>query len=71
MKKQDKTSEKEINKMEISNLLDRVQNNDHKDAYQTRRMDELSENFKKDRKNIKKNQSDLKNTITKVQKKMP
>ena len=35
LKKQNKTPEKELNKMEISNLSDRVQNIDYKDAQGT------------------------------------
>ena len=35
MKEQDKTSEQELSKVAISNLLNRVHGNDHKDAHQT------------------------------------
>ena len=34
-KKQDKTAEKELNEIELSCLLDRVQSNSYKDAHQT------------------------------------
>ena len=36
-KEQDKTSEKDFNEMQKSNLPDRVQNNGHKDALQTQK----------------------------------
>ena len=33
MNKEDKVTEKELNEMEISNMLDRVQSNDYKDTH--------------------------------------
>lgn len=50
--KQDKTSEKELNEVEISNLPKRVQNNCYKLLFSPdlREVDELSANFNKDRK---------------------
>lgn len=51
MIKQAKTLEKDPSEIEISNLPDRVQSNGHKDAYKNkRRMDEHSENCKKETK---------------------
>ena len=61
MKEQNKTPEKELNKMEISNLREA--------EFKTlliRMLKELSENFnsiKKDMETIKKNQSEMKNTL--------
>ena len=62
MKEQNKTPEKELNEMEITNLSDT--------EFKTmiiRMLRKLSENFKsrtKDIEIIKKNQSEMKNTIT-------
>ena len=61
MKEQNKTPEKEPNKMEKSNLQDT--------EFKTlviRMLSELSENFNKDIGNLKKNQSEMKNTITEI-----
>ena len=68
MKEQDKTSEKELNEIEISNLPDK--------EFKVmvikmltelrRRMDEYIENFNKEISNIKNNQSELKNIITEM-----
>ena len=61
MEEQNKTPEKELNKMEISNLREA--------EFKTlliRMLKELSENFnsiKKDMETIKKNQSEMKNTL--------
>ena len=68
MKKQDITSEKELNKVEINNLPDK----EFKVMIikmlikHRRRMDEHSEKFLKELENTKKNQTALKNTITKI-----
>ena len=67
---QDKISVKELNKVEISNLP----NKEFKVMIikmlnkLRRRMDEHSENFTKELQNIKKNQTELKNTITEIKK---
>ena len=64
MKEQNKTPEKELNKMETSNLVDA--------EFKTlviRMAKELSENFnsiKKGRETIKKNQSEMKNIATEM-----
>ena len=68
MKEQDKTSGKELNKMETSNLPDK------KSKVMViklliglgRRVDELSENFNKEIEKCKKKESELKNTVTEV-----
>ena len=77
MKEQDKTTQKELNKMQISNLLDtefktlviRMLNECRG------RVDELSENFNKEMgnikmetENIKKYQVEMKDTLTKTKK---
>ena len=68
MKKQDKTWNKELSEVEISNLP----NKEFKVMIikmlnkLRRRMDEHSENFNKDLENIRKNQTELKNTITDI-----
>ena len=68
MKEQDKTSEKELNKIEISNLP----NKEFKIMIIKmftklgRKMDEHSENFNKELENIKEDQSEQKNTITEL-----
>ena len=65
VKEQDKTAEKNLNEMEISNLPDK----EFKEMVIKmltklgRRMEEHSENFNKELENIRKNQSELKNTI--------
>ena len=64
MKEQNKTPEKELNKMETSKLLDA--------AFKTlviRILSELSENFnsiKKGMETIRKNQSEMKDTLIKI-----
>ena len=68
MKKQDKTSEKELNEVEISNLLNkeskvRIIKRLNK---LRRRMNEHRENFNKELENIKKKQTEMKKTITKI-----
>ena len=65
MKEQDKTSEKELNKMEISNLPDK----EFKERCSPKLEEEWmnsSENFTKEAENIKTNQSELKNIITDI-----
>ena len=56
MKQQNKTPEKELNKMETSNLLDAEFK-----TLVTRMLSDLSENFNKELENIKKNKSEMKN----------
>ena len=64
MKEQDKSPEKELNKMETSNLLDA--------EFKTlviRMLNELSENFngiKKDMKTVKNNQSEMQDMLTEM-----
>ena len=66
MKAQNKTQKKNPNEMKISNLSDKA----FKEiitrmlAEFGRRMEELRKNFNKDLENIRKNKSELKNTIT-------
>ena len=68
MKDQYRTSEKELSGTEISNLTDKV----FKEIVirllieLRRRMDAISKNFNKDIENMKKNQSELKNTVTEI-----
>ena len=54
MKQQNKTPEKELNKMETSNLLD----TEFKTLV-TRMLSDLSENFNKELENIKRNKSEM------------
>ena len=64
MKAQHKTPEKELNRMETSNLLDAEFN-----TLVIRILKELSENFnsiKKDTETIKKNQTEMNNTLTEM-----
>ena len=65
IKEQDKTSEKELNEMEISNVPNiQFQGMIIKMLTKLgRRMDEHSENFNKEVEYTKRNQSELKNTI--------
>ena len=70
IKEQDKSSEKEINKMEVINPPDK----EYKPIVirmltdLQRRMDELSETFNKELENMKKNQSEMKKTILEMKK---
>ena len=64
-KEQDKSSEKELNRMEISNLPSKeFKEIVIKMTAIRRKWMKLTENFNKEIKNIKKNQSELKTTIT-------
>ena len=65
MKKQNKTLEKELNVTDISNVPDN-EINDYKDAQWTAEKSGRTQNFNKETENIKKNQSKLKNIITKM-----
>ena len=59
-KEQDKTSETDLNEMEISNWPDRVQNNGHKDAQWSQENNaRTSENFNRETEYIRKYQTDL------------
>jgi len=68
MREQNKTSEKELNTIHISNLP----NKEFKVTVirmlikLKRRKDKYSETFNKETENIKKNQSELKNSITEI-----
>ena len=70
MKEQYKTSEKEVNEVEISNLP----NKEFKvmiikiPSELRKRMNEHSENFNKELEHIKRNQTELKNKITEIKK---
>jgi len=68
MKEQKETSEKELNKMEIINLPDKEFKVMVLKIFMgfERKVDELSEYFKKDIENVKKKQSKLKYTIIKM-----
>ena len=60
-------SEKELNKMKISNLSERVQGNGHKDAHWTTDTNGYTQwEFQERDKDIKKDQPELKNTITEM-----
>ncbi|VFV39055.1 Hypothetical predicted protein, partial [Lynx pardinus] len=71
-KEQEKSSEKELNETEISNMSDK--------EFQVvivkiftgleKRVKDLSETLKKEIEHIKKNQSELKNTMTEIQNKL-
>ena len=72
MKEQEKNPE-ELSEVDISNLPDKeVQGNNHKDVQRTKeRLDEQSEKlevFSKELENIKKDQTEMKNIITKIKK---
>ena len=70
MKEQNKTTEEELSKVKISNLPNKefkIMMIEMFDELR-RRIDEHNENFNKKVENVKKNQTELKNIITKIKK---
>ena len=66
MKEQNKTSERELNKKKISNLPDKeFKVMVIKMLTELGKIVDYSKNYNKEKENIKKNQSELKNTIPK------